>query len=91
MYRGAELSAPGGGGSGDLFRAEARAASPDIGAWWAAFDDPVFDDLIARAQAGNLDLRQAAARVETARAQERVVRARGGPRSMRARKRAIAS
>ena len=59
--------------------AQARAAGSAIGAWWAAFNDPVLDGLIARAQAGNLDLRQAAARVETARAQERVVRARGGP------------
>jgi NodT family efflux transporter outer membrane factor (OMF) lipoprotein len=59
--------------------AQARPASADIGRWWAAFNDPVLNDLIARAQAGNLDVRQAAARVETARAQEAVVRAHGGP------------
>jgi outer membrane protein, multidrug efflux system len=62
--------------------AGARDASPtasDISRWWAAFGDPVLDDLVARAQAGNLDVRQAAARVAEARAQERVVRARGGP------------
>jgi NodT family efflux transporter outer membrane factor (OMF) lipoprotein len=51
----------------------------DIGDWWTAFRDPILDDLIARAQTGNLDVRQAAARVAEARAQERVVRARGGP------------
>ena len=55
------------------------AADSTLARWWAAFDDPVLDDLIARAQAGNLDVRQAAARVAEARAQERVVRARGGP------------
>ncbi len=53
--------------------------SPDVSAWWAAFRDPVLDDLIARARTGNLDVRQAAARIEEARAQERVMRARGGP------------
>jgi NodT family efflux transporter outer membrane factor (OMF) lipoprotein len=47
--------------------------------WWTAFRDPILDDLIARARAGNLDVRQAAARIEEARAQERVARARGGP------------
>jgi NodT family efflux transporter outer membrane factor (OMF) lipoprotein len=59
-------------------RSTARPAS-DISRWWSAFGDPVLDDLIARAQAGNLDVRQAAARVAEARAQERAVRARGGP------------
>jgi multidrug efflux system outer membrane protein len=57
----------------------AAAGSPDISNWWAGFGDPVLDDLIPRAQAGNLDVRQAAARVDEARAQERVVRAHGGP------------
>jgi NodT family efflux transporter outer membrane factor (OMF) lipoprotein len=57
------------------------AAQPgtDVSRWWSAFGDPVLDDLIARARAGNLDVRQAAARVAEARAQERVVAARGGP------------
>jgi NodT family efflux transporter outer membrane factor (OMF) lipoprotein len=59
-------------------RDSSRTAS-NISRWWAAFGDPVLDDLIARAQSGNLDVRQAAARVAKARAQERVVRARGGP------------
>lgn len=47
--------------------------------WWAAFADPVLDDLIARAQSGNLDVRQAASRVMQARAQEQSTRARGIP------------
>jgi NodT family efflux transporter outer membrane factor (OMF) lipoprotein len=58
---------------------DASRTASDISRWWAAFGDPVLDDLIVRAQTGNLDVRQAAARVSEARAQERVVRARGGP------------
>ena len=36
--------------------------------WWNVFDDPVLDDLIARAQTANLDLRAASERVQEARA-----------------------
>ena len=53
--------------------------SAGLGQWWAAFGDPALNGLIERAQSGNLDVRQAAARVEEARAQERVVRASSGP------------
>jgi NodT family efflux transporter outer membrane factor (OMF) lipoprotein len=56
-----------------------QASNADFGQWWTAFGDPVLDALIERAKSGNLDVRQAAARVEEARAQERVVRARSGP------------
>jgi len=38
------------------------------GAWWQVFGDPVLDDLVTRASAGNTDLQQAAARVLAARA-----------------------
>jgi len=55
------------------------ATSADLAQWWTAFGDPALNALIERAQSGNLDVRQAAARVEEARAQQRVVRARGGP------------
>jgi NodT family efflux transporter outer membrane factor (OMF) lipoprotein len=55
------------------------ARNADLGQWWTAFGDPALNGLIERAQSGNLDVRQAAARVEEARAQQRVVRARGGP------------
>jgi outer membrane protein TolC len=57
------------------------AGSPgaDLSQWWAGFGDAALNGLIERAQSGNLDVRQAAARVEEARAQERVVRASGGP------------
>jgi NodT family efflux transporter outer membrane factor (OMF) lipoprotein len=58
---------------------DATGPAANIADWWTAFGDPVLDGLIARAQGGNLDVRQAAARVAEARAQERVVRARGGP------------
>jgi NodT family efflux transporter outer membrane factor (OMF) lipoprotein len=63
------------------YGADAAAApgNADLGQWWRAFGDPMLNALIERARSGNLDVRQAAARVEEARAQERVVRARGGP------------
>lgn len=51
----------------------------DLSHWWTAFDDPVLDQLIARAFADNLDLQQAAARVRQAREQEHSTRASGGP------------
>jgi multidrug efflux system outer membrane protein len=37
-------------------------------AWWRVFEDPILDDLVGRAVAGNLDLKQAEARVREARA-----------------------
>ena len=48
-------------------------------AWWREFDDPVLDSLVDKALAGNLDIAQAAARVERAAAQARVSRAALGP------------
>lgn len=54
-------------------------ASTDVTQWWRAFGDPVLDDLVARALTGNLDVRQAGARVREARAQQRVVRRSGDP------------
>ena len=47
-----------------------------LAAWWTAFDDPVLTTLVARAQAGNLDVQQAAARLRAARAEAAI--ARGG-------------
>ena len=41
-------------------------------AWWTIFDDPVLNDLIDRADDGNLDLKVAVARIEEARALRRV-------------------
>ena len=43
--------------------------------WWTVFNDPTLSDLIARARAGNLDLRQAEARVREARAQRGIAKA----------------
>ncbi|VVT20734.1 TolC family protein [Erythrobacter sp. EC-HK427] len=43
-------------------------------AWWTAFDDPVLDTLVARALESNLDIAEAAARVEQASAQARLAR-----------------
>lgn len=43
--------------------------------WWTVFNDPALSDLIERARAGNLDLRQAEARVREARAQRGIAKA----------------
>ncbi|MCP5523006.1 MAG: efflux transporter outer membrane subunit [Verrucomicrobiales bacterium] len=43
--------------------------------WWTVFDDPVLTDLVERARAGNLDLRQAEARLREARAQRGMAKA----------------
>lgn len=42
--------------------------------WWTVFNDPILSDLVDRAQAGNLDLRQAEARVREARAQRGIAK-----------------
>lgn len=47
--------------------------------WWRGFGDPLLDRLIAEALAANLDVRQAALRVEEARHQARIVSAAGQP------------
>lgn len=43
--------------------------------WWKTLDDPGLTSLIERARAGNLDLRQAMARVREARARRGIIRA----------------
>ena len=43
--------------------------------WWTVFNDPTLSDLIERARAGNLDLRQAEARVRESRAQRGIAKA----------------
>lgn len=43
--------------------------------WWTVFNDLVLSDLVERARAGNLDLRQAEARVREARAQRGMAKA----------------
>ncbi len=48
-------------------QAFAVGAAPEA-SWWRAFQDPTLDDLVARALAGNLDLRIAGDRVRQARA-----------------------
>ncbi|MGN6525513.1 MAG: efflux transporter outer membrane subunit [Burkholderiaceae bacterium] len=53
---------------GARFVAVAPAGAQARGAWWRAFSDPVLDDLVARAAAGNTSLQVAAARVDEARA-----------------------
>ena len=43
--------------------------------WWTTLDDPLLDDLIARAGAGNLDLRSAFARIKASRARRGIATA----------------
>ncbi|HXV01035.1 MAG TPA: efflux transporter outer membrane subunit [Caulobacteraceae bacterium] len=52
--------------------AAAPASEADLTRWWAAFHDPVLDDLIRRAVAANLDLAAAASRVRQSRFEEKV-------------------
>lgn len=47
------------------------ATAPEPFAWWSVFHDPVLDQLMSRALAGNLDLKLAQARIDQARAQQR--------------------
>ncbi len=47
--------------------------------WWKSFHDPELDALIGRLVAQNLDLRQAAERIEQGRAQRRIAAAQGLP------------
>ena len=48
-------------------------------AWWRSFGDAELDSLVARLAAQNLDLQEAAERVQQARAETRVTRAQGLP------------
>jgi outer membrane protein, multidrug efflux system len=41
----------------------------DLRTWWTSLDDPTLDRLIERATSGNLDIKQAVARIRQARAQ----------------------
>ncbi len=50
-----------------------------LAAWWSTFHDPVLTKLIDRAVAGNLDLRQAQARVREARARRGIAGANSFP------------
>jgi NodT family efflux transporter outer membrane factor (OMF) lipoprotein len=47
--------------------------------WWRALDDPELDSLVARAIAGNLDLKIALARLQEARTEEQVAMGRALP------------
>ena len=60
-------------GSGWSLPLASESQSADLSQWWSALDDPILDRLMATALAQNLDLRQAAARIDEARAlRERV-------------------
>jgi multidrug efflux system outer membrane protein len=51
------------------------AVAPTAGAWWLVFQDPVLNDLIAKASANNGDIRVAAAHLDQAKALLRSARA----------------
>ncbi len=54
----------------------AEATDPQtLARWWTIFDDPVLSDLIDRSVTGNLDLKQAGARVREARARRGISQA----------------
>ena len=55
-------------GSGWTLPLATESQSADLTQWWSALGDPVLDRLMASALAQNLDLRQAAARIDEARA-----------------------
>jgi len=61
----------------------AVSATPDATAalsrWWSVFRDPVLSGLVERARAGNLDVRQAEARLRQARAQRALALAERSP------------
>lgn len=47
--------------------AEGSASAGDIAHWWKRFEDPLLDRLVAHGLSNNLDLREAAARIQEAR------------------------
>lgn len=72
-YHPPDLSAPAAWTQGEGDNRPAGALE-DV-AWWKAFGDPILDDLVDRALAGNLDIAQAKARIRQARADLRTARA----------------
>src|SRR5574337_1233394 len=55
-------------GSGWTLPTADAQASVDLASWWTSLHDPVLDRLVEVALSGNLDLRQAQARIREARA-----------------------
>nr|WP_232305111.1 efflux transporter outer membrane subunit [Castellaniella caeni] len=55
-------------GAGWTLPLTSESQSADLARWWSAFHDPILDRLMGTALAQNLDLRQAAARIDEARA-----------------------
>ena len=57
-----------GGVQGEMDRSPRPAEAQPRGEWWKAFNDPVLDELVERADRGNASVRVAAARLAQARA-----------------------
>ncbi len=53
---------------------EFSSGAPALQTWWSSFGDPVLDDLIAKSDEGNLDLKVAVARLDEARARYAIAR-----------------
>ena len=62
------------GGSHDP-DSDAPACAASLANWWSAFDDPVLTELVGQAVNGNLDIKQALARIDEARARRGLSRA----------------
>lgn len=69
------LPAPAASGPASLVTSD----EPADAAWWTRFGDPELTALVGRADAGNLDLRQAVLRIEEARGQRRLAAAGAWP------------
>lgn len=65
--------------AGPQWTVAAPAESQDRGAWWKVFGDPVLDELVERAAAGNTSIQEAAAHLAQARAIARSVDADRAP------------
>jgi len=75
-YKAPQTAAPGSWTSGMTGGLSGTAADTNLLArWWTVFKDPTLSELIERARAGNLDLKQAEARVREARAQRGIAKA----------------
>lgn len=72
------LAPPPGAWSADLragVHTTTNAKMQSLDQWWTVLNDPVLTGLVARAQTGNLDVRQAMARLRSARAEREINRA----------------
>ncbi|TMV76370.1 RND transporter, partial [Thioclava sp. BHET1] len=75
-YKGASAPVPKSWGGK---RSAADAQSPDLSQWWLRLNDPVLNQIVASALAGNLDLATSRAKIREARASLRETGGEAGP------------